>query len=125
MFIISLLGWWYGAGWKKVGQILLEKLSVSEDFFSIDALIVTLFAPFKQISASSGTEGTLQMKLQAWGDKQFSRIIGAIIRLALILIGTAWLFIQIIADILILIAWPVLPLVPIIGFFFMSLGWTL
>lgn len=125
MLIISLLGWWYGSGWKRVGQILLEKLSVSEDFFSIGTLLVSIFAPFKQISASSGSSGTLQMKLQAWGDKQFSRIIGAIIRLTLILVGAVWLLIQTIVDIVILLAWPLLPFVPVAGFFLMSSGWTI
>lgn len=112
---MGLITWWYGAGWKRVGQILIEKLVVSEDFFSIDMLLGSLFAPFKQISASSGSGGTLQMKLQAWFDKQFSRIIGAIIRIILIFIGTGWLIIQMAIYLVIFLAWPLLPVLPAIG----------
>lgn len=115
MFIVGLLTWWYGAGWKKFGQILIDKLTVTEDFFSIDMLLGSIFAPFKQISASSGSNGTLQMKIQAWLDKQFSRLIGAIIRLLLIVVGTGWLLLQMTIDILLMILWPILPLLPIIG----------
>ena len=101
---LGLITWWYGAGWKRVGQILIEKLVISEDFFSIGMLLGSLFAPFKQISASSGSGGTLQMKLQAWFDKQFSRFIGAIIRIILIFIGTGWLIIQVAVYLLIFLA---------------------
>ncbi|MEK7621193.1 MAG: hypothetical protein AAB395_02460 [Patescibacteria group bacterium] len=112
---LGLITWWYGAGWKRVGQILIEKLVISEDFFSIGMLLGSLFAPFKQISASSGSGGTLQMKLQAWFDKQFSRFIGAIIRIILIFIGTGWLIIQVAVYLLIFLAWPLLPALPAIG----------
>lgn len=115
MFIVGLLTWWYGAGWKKFGQILIDKLAATEDFFSIDMLLGSIFAPFKQISASTGSGGTLQMKIQAWFDKQFSRLIGAIIRLLLIVVGTGWLLLQMTIDILLMILWPVLPLLPAIG----------
>lgn len=115
MFIVGLLTWWYGAGWKKFGQILINKLTVTEDFFSIDMLLGSIFAPFKQISATSGSGGTLQMKLQAWFDKQFSRLIGAIIRLLLIIVGAGWLLLQMTIDIVLMILWPVLPILPVIG----------
>ncbi len=120
MLIVGLLGWWYTAGWRKVGKSLAQRLLVSEDFFSIDLLLGSLFAPFKQISASSGIGGTLQMKLQAWFDKQFSRVFGAIIRLLIILIGVAWLCIQFVIYLCILILWPLLPIAPLVG-----LGMTL
>lgn len=122
MFIVGLITWWYGAGWKRVGQILIEKLVISEDFFSIDMLLGSLFAPFKQISASSGSGGTLQMKLQAWFDKQFSRFIGAIIRIILIFIGTGWLIIQMTAYLVIFLIWPLLPVLPVVGLILSTAG---
>ncbi|MDO8335911.1 MAG: hypothetical protein Q7T74_03990 [Candidatus Saccharibacteria bacterium] len=115
MFIVGLLTWWYSAGWQRFGQLLLEKLVISEDFFSIDILLSTLFAPFKQISANYGSGGTLQMKLQAWFDKLFSRFIGAIIRIVLIFIGALWLLIQVIVDAILMVIWPLIPLLPLIG----------
>ncbi len=121
---LGLLTWWYGAGWKKVSQILVEKLIISEDFFSIDLLLRSLFAPFKQISASSGSGGNLQVKLQAWFDKQFSRVVGAIVRIVLIVTGTVWLLIQVVIDIILLAFWPLLPFVPIIGLVLAVSGWV-
>ena len=117
MFIVGLLTWWYSAGWKSFGKILLQKLTISEDFFSIDILLGSLFAPFKQISADYGSGGTLQMKIQAWFDKLFSRFIGAIIRTLLIFVGTAWILIQALVDIILLAIWPFVPVLPIIGLF--------
>lgn len=125
MFIVGLFTWWYTLGWKKVWQILVQKLIASEDFFSIDLLLGSLFAPFKQISAASSTDGNFQVKLQAWFDKQFSRVVGAIVRIVLILTGTVWMLVQVVADILILLSWPLLPLLPIIGLVLAIGGWTL
>lgn len=124
MFIVGLLTWWYGAGWKRVSQILIDKLIVSEDFFSIDLLLSSLFAPFKQISASSGIDGNLQVKLQAWFDKQFSRVVGMIIRTILIVTGTVWMLIQVVIDVCVLLLWPLIPIAPVIGLILAIGGWT-
>lgn len=124
MFIVGLLTWWYGAGWKRVSQILIDKLIVSEDFFSIDLLLSSLFAPFKQISATSGVDGNLQVKLQAWFDKQFSRVVGMIIRTILIVTGTVWMLIQVAIGLCVLLVWPLIPIAPIIGLLLALGGWT-
>lgn len=116
MFILGLLTWWYGPGWKKAGTILAEKAVVSEDYFSIDLLLKTLFSPFRQISADTGRGGTLGDRLRAAFDKLFSRVIGAVIRLILVVTGAAWLLLHIIFDIVVLLIWPLLPLLPVIGF---------
>lgn len=115
MFIVGLLTWWYGSGWKKASVILMEKAVVSEDYFSIDLLLKTLFSPFRQISADTGRGGTMGDRLRAAFDKLFSRVIGAVIRIILIITGAAWLLIHIIADIVILLTWPLLPLLPVLG----------
>lgn len=123
MFILGLIGWWYGPGWKKVGTILIEKGITAEDYFSIDLLLKTLFSPFRQISADTNSGGTLGDKLRAVFDKLFSRFIGAIIRLILILAGTVWLWVIFVLDVGILLLWPILPFIPIIGLFLSLSGW--
>lgn len=123
MLITSLLGWWYGSGWKKLGQVMVQKLMASEDFFSIDLLAGTLFAPFRQISADTGRGGTLQMKMQAAFDKLFSRFVGMMVRSILIVTGIVWLFIQAVVDIVILLAWPLLPIAPLLGLVLSLMGW--
>lgn len=123
MFIVGLLGWWYVSGWRKVGTVLLEKLANTEDFLSIDQLISSLFAPFKQISATTSGRGTFQDKLREWLDKQFSRFFGFIIRSLLILLGLVWLVLQAVGGFILFLIWPLLPLLPVVGFFLMLSGW--
>jgi hypothetical protein len=115
MFIVGMLSWWYTVGWKKMMKILLEKLAMTEDFFSINILISNLFAPFKQISATGYVGGTLQDKMRDWFDKQFSRVFGAAIRIILIVVGIMWLFVQLFFDLILMLIWPVLPILPIVG----------
>lgn len=115
MFIVGMLSWWYTLGWKKVATVLLEKLASTEDFFSIDILLSNLFAPYKQISASGSGLGTFQDKVREWFDKQFSRVFGAIIRLLIIVVGVAWLFTQLAVYFVVLIMWPLLPILPVVG----------
>ena len=127
MFIVGMISWWYTAGWKQYGRKLLESLSASEDFFSIDSLVRNLFAPFKQISATGYVGGTLQDKIRDWSDKQFSRFFGAIIRLLLIVVGGGWLIIHSIINILLLIMWPLIPILPLIGLMliiFVGIPWS-
>ncbi len=123
MFILGLVGWWYGQGWKKVATILIEKAATSEDYFSIDLLLKTLFSPFRQISADGNQGGTLGDKMRDAFDKLFSRVIGAVIRLLLILTGTVWLFFSLVVDIIILLLWPLLPVLPLIGLGLSLAGW--
>jgi hypothetical protein len=115
MFIVGMLTWWYTTGWKKIVVIFGEKLSATEDYFSIDILLGSLFAPYKQISASGSGRGTLQDKMREWGDRQFSRFFGAIIRLLLIIVGLIWLSVQAVLYLLCLVIWPVFPLMPLVG----------
>ncbi len=123
MFIVGLIGWWYGSGWKKIARLLVEKLVTAEDYFSVDLLLRTLFSPFRQISADSMRGGTLGDKLRALSDKLFSRIIGAVIRLILIVTAGVWLLLNSIIDIGILLLWPLLPILPIIGLALSVSGW--
>ncbi len=123
MFIVGLLGWWYGPGWKKVSAILVEKLITAEDYFSIDLLLKTLFSPFRQISADSTSGGTLGDKMRAATDKLFSRFVGAIVRLILIAVGCIWLLLNLVVSIIILAAWPLLPFLPVLGLMLSLTGW--
>lgn len=124
MFIVGLLGWWYGSGWKKVARILAEKLITAEDYFSISLLLRTLFSPFRQISADSRSSGTIGDKIRAALDKLFSRFIGAAVRIILIITAALWLLINTVVDIAILLLWPLLPVLPLIGLALSVSGWV-
>lgn len=123
MLIIGLISWWYGVGWRRQASLSGERLASMVDYFSIDLLLKTLFAPFRQISANSRVDGSLSQKLQAWLDKLVSRFIGAIIRTIIIFIGVLTLLATGVYGIVSLIIWPIVPFLPIAGLILSISGW--
>lgn len=90
-------------------------------FFSVGLLITSLFAPFRQISAGK-VRGSIKARFMAWGDRQFSRVIGAVVRLMLITVGLLIALIVGVIGLTLIIIWPFLPIAPLIGVFFMQNG---
>jgi vacuolar-type H+-ATPase subunit I/STV1 len=122
MFIMGLLSWWYGAGWRGRAVRLREKLASSVDYFSIDLLLRTFFSPFRQISAGK-VNGSLSMQLHAFVDRLISRVIGAMIRLVMIIVGLFAIFFNVVIGVVLLIVWAVMPLLPFIGVMLAVTGW--
>jgi hypothetical protein len=114
LLVTELLRWWYTAGWRGRAQRVAEQLDGTIDYFSMDLLVKTLFAPFRQISAGK-VDGSLEVKFRALVDKLFSRVIGAFVRLILLIIGCLTIAFQVLIGLLILIGWALLPLLPVIG----------
>jgi len=123
MFIVGLLSWWYGAGWRARLRLIGERLLRAFDTFSIDLLLKTWFAPFRQISAGK-VRGPLGVQLRAWFDRLISRIIGAIIRTGMIFFGAIWLTILLVLGIVELVLWFVVPLFPVVGAMMLAIGWV-
>lgn len=122
MFIMGLLSWWYGAGWRGRMIGLREKLVSSIDYFSIDLLLRTFFSPFRQISAGK-VNGSLAMQMRAFVDRLISRVIGAMIRLVMIIVGLFAIFFTTMAGVLLLLLWAIVPLLPLIGIMLAVNGW--
>lgn len=116
MLFIALFSWWYTAGWTQLGARALNRIASVLDFFSVGLLLKSLFAPFRQISVGS-VQGSLSVKLRAWGDKQISRAIGAMVRLTVILFGLLAMLMMCIVSVGLLLLWPLVPAMPIIVFF--------
>lgn len=122
MQLVALLSWWYAGGIRRMfGQVRL-RFGGLLDYFSIDLLVRTLFAPFRQISAGS-VDGPIGVKLRAWVDQMISRIIGAIVRTIVIVVGCAAIMIQGAGSLLFILAWLLMPLLPIAGLVMMLVGW--
>jgi hypothetical protein len=121
MLIAAAFSWWYGAGWVKQITLLQRQLLHAHDTFSVAELLRTLFAPFRQISAG-GAGGPIGVRLRAWFDRLISRFVGAFVRLILILIGLAWIVIIAVFGVLKLALWPFLPLMPVVGILFFTMG---
>jgi hypothetical protein len=114
MLLVGFFQWWYGAGWR--GQVLRigETMITTNDWFSIQLLFKTFFAPFRQISANeSGND--INSRFRAWGDRMFSRIIGAFMRFFMIIFGVLALIVVMIISGVRLVLWPIFPLIPAVG----------
>lgn len=121
LLVSELLRWWYGDGWRKHAQLVALRLEGTMDYFSIDLLAKTLFAPFRQISAGR-VDGPIGVQLRAMVDKLFSRIIGGFVRTILLLIGGITIGIQALLGMGALILWAVIPLLPIVGIVLAIIG---
>lgn len=117
----SLLSWWYGLGWAKLMQMVGSRIRGVLDAFSVGQLAGSLFAPYRQISAGP-VRGTVGDQLRAFGDRLFSRIMGAVIRSILILVGLFFAAVISAVGGLLIAAWPLLPVLPVIGAFLMQVG---
>jgi hypothetical protein len=123
MFLVGIISWWYGSGWKGQLRRIRDRLAATADYFSIGQLCATFFSPFRQISAGS-TGGSIGAQLRAFFDKSLSRVIGAIVRLFTILAGVIILITQSIFEVVILIIWLLLPAFPVIGLLLFAVGWV-
>lgn len=122
MFIVGLLSWWYGAGWRQRFLILKERLANTMDYFSIDLLAKTLFAPFRQISAGA-VSGSLSVKMRAFFDRLISRVIGGMVRSITIIVGIGAIFIHSVVGVVTVVVWAFIPLLPLFGILLFITGW--
>jgi hypothetical protein len=123
MFIVGILSWWYNAGWRQRFTILKERLAMTVDYFSIDLLVNTLFAPFRQISAGR-VNGPLDVKMRAFFDRLISRLIGGMVRSAMIVFGVVAIIIHSVIGCIYVIIWAVIPILPIVGVILFVSGWV-
>ena len=121
---ISLVTWWYSAGWAQQISQIKQRIDSLFDYFSIDLLIKTLFSPFRQISAGQ-VDGPLGVKLRAFGDRLISRRIGAMIRTAVLIVGVLAIVVTAIISILEVVIWGLLPILPFVGLVMALSGWVL
>lgn len=73
MQLVALLSWWYGSGVLRMFRTVQMKFASLLDYFSIDLLARTLFAPFRQISAG-GVSGPIGLQIRAFFDQLISRV---------------------------------------------------
>ena len=114
MVIFSLFSWWYTTGWLTLVRKSGVRIKALLKFFSVPMLLGSLFAPFRQISAGR-VEGPLSVQLSAFGDRLFSRFIGAIVRSFLILAGLVSVVVLGVCCVVAVLVWPLLPAAPLIG----------
>lgn len=121
MFLVGIFQWWYGDGLiKHVRQCFVGILRTA-DFFSIGLLLRTWFDPFRQISAAQ-VNGPLPVRFQAFLDRLFSRMVGAVVRTIVMLFGLLMILLQAVLSGGLIIGWILLPCTPIIGAVLWQMG---
>jgi hypothetical protein len=123
MFLAGIFSWWYGRGWLARVQMIKGRLAASADFFSIELLASTLFAPFRQISAGN-VVGPIGDQIRAFFDRLISRTVGAIVRTCVIIFGLIAMSLQALFGLFVLISWLIIPMLPIVGLIMMVIGWV-
>ena len=124
MFAIDLVKWWYVKGWGVFSRGFKTTLKDTADTFSIGELLRTLFKPYRQISANvdGNTPGA---RMNAIFDKLISRIVGMLSRLVLIFCGLIVMLIELMVGGLVIIMWPFVPALPVVGIVLTIVGVTL
>jgi len=114
MVMFSMLTWWYLDGFKDQFNRVKKMLVGVSDKFSISLLLKTLFNPFRMIDADQSYGPSLSGRIKAWLDRLISRMIGFFIRTVVVIIGTFILILTLIACILRVVFWLVIPILPFI-----------
>lgn len=120
---MGMFSWWYGEGWRQRGEMVRERIASAMDYFSIDLLLKTYFAPFRQISAGK-VDGPIGVKFRAFLDRLISRIIGAVVRTLIIGVGLVTIIFHALFGLVVLGFWAIVPLLPIVGLIMALIGWT-
>ena len=123
MAITEMFLWWYSSGWKVFVDKLKAALSSITDFFSMGSLVRTLFKPYRQISAETARDGaSIDIKFHMFLDRLISRIVGFFSRLTLLLVGIIIIIFGGIISFILVILWPIIPLLPIVGIVLTAMG---
>lgn len=112
MLLVAFFGWWYGPGWRDAAAQLRARMHATVLTFSVPILLRTMFAPWRRIVTSPG--GSLQEKGRAMVDNAISRCVGFAVRLLALLSAGLLLTVYAVLGGLILVLWPVLPVLGIV-----------
>ena len=117
MLGLSLLQWWYGAGWASALDQAESRLKKAYRLFAVPLLLETLFAPWRRIITAPGAG--LGAHIRAAVDNAISRIIGFIVRISVLFAALLVLVMTAIWSMIELAVWPLVPiavlLLPILG----------
>ena len=126
MAITEMFFWWYSRGWQVFISKARTSLTSITDFFSMSSLVRTLFKPYRQISAeTASSSASLDLKFHMFLDRLVSRTVGFISRLILLIAGTVIIIIGGIFSLVLIVLWPFIPLLPIVGIILTIIGFTL
>lgn len=125
MALAEMFVWWYSQGWRVFISGMKGWFAGVADFFSMDSLIRTLFKPYRQISANSSSGGSFDLRFQMFIDRMISRLIGFLSRLVLLLVGGLIIVVGGLLGMILVVLWPLIPLMPVAGIVLTIVGVTI
>lgn len=114
MAIMIFFSWWYGPGWKNAFFRITQRVDILAAEFSMGILVATLFEPWKQITSYAGPNAPIDIKFRIFFDNIFARIIGFIVRSAVLLFGAVMCLLLFIFGVILAVCWPLVPFLPIV-----------
>jgi len=106
--ILEMLRWWYVTGWIQAAHRIGSWTAAVEHMFSLSLLLKTLFAPWRRIITYGGRG--LDAKVHAALDNLVSRAVGFVIRSFVILTACLAMLGALLASLVMVLLWPLLPL---------------
>ena len=122
--LMSFISWWYGKGLGWKAEKILDSIEHSMDTFSLGLLAKTWFSPFRQIDANSGANLPLDAQIRKFFDKLISRIIGAMLRSVVMVVGVGYISAKAIFGIFQIFLWIIMPILPIVFVVFFTMNLT-
>ena len=113
MIVLSLLQWWYSAGWLSAIEHAEQRLFRTYRLFSIPILLRTWFAPWRRIVTAPGAG--IGAHVRAAVDNFISRFIGFLVRSIVLLTALVVLLFSAIVSLLELLSWPFIPIVVVVA----------
>ncbi len=120
MAISYLLSWWYARGWSWIINQIADRLYGIGQTFSVGILLRTLFSPWKQVY----TKITFRNFIQAKIDNLVSRVVGFVVRFALLVGALISAVFVLTFGLLLIILWPFIPILIIILPIYGLRGWV-
>jgi hypothetical protein len=107
MIALEILTWWYRQGWLQIAKNAQMRFTKVSHLFSVPILLRTLFAPWRRIITYPGA--SIEAKFRAMGDNLVSRVVGFSVRALVLFSAGLMLLLTIVAAVIQLVAWPLIP----------------
>jgi len=114
----SYLAWHYGEAYRDIIRLWTNFLWFFGNFFSLTLLIKTFFAPWKRIKEGRGARFSLKNIAEAVVTNTVMRLVGALMRSAVILVGSIAVLAVFWLGILLIAVWTLLPLLLVLSFIY-------
>lgn len=116
--LTSFISWHFIEAPKFLLQVWKNFIQFSINFFSTPLLLKTLFSPWRRYNWSYPRGFDVMAYFETFVSNFFSRFLGAIVRLVLIILGIIFQIFVVVFGAVVFLAWLVLPIVCLAGLLF-------